>query len=640
MAACGLLWLAIWTWACGQRAAEHGPADSGAPDAADGGPDSPDGQADGRADGQADADRLLEKVSELPFGEIADIALDGSRLYAADYHGLMIYDLSGSEPARLASLASRGEARRLAVRDGLAFIADGRSGLLIVDVSEPASPRLVSTLPVQDEVLSVAVQGDRAAIGCARIPARIYDLRDPRAWVLLGSLPDRASELAFAPDGLLIAEQPSDDPDSALLALYDLRDPRAPALLGSLLLDRPPPDVCHGANPQLSWGLAADGRYAYLADIYYGHVQLIDIRDPARPEHLGCFSAFGEKVHGLQSRDGKLIAAVDDEVLALDVQVSDSTIEASVSERRGPFDSELIQGIACGDGLAVLLGALGRLRWIDISEPGSPVTAGGQVFSTGWVADIALLGPVALVAYTLPCGDECTPELGGLSALALDQGAVQALCDLRFASSYVRDLAIAGQTAYVVGNQGLFILDVSDPARIELLGGLQAEGFMGLAAAIDPPRIYVVTAGQSKDRLLVLDASDPRAVAELSSTELPVQFHGRRPALAASGSLLLAGDALTGLYVLDVSDPRAPVLVGRYEIPTGDLLLDIGVDLPLVFAAAGLGLHVLDYSDPLQPEELLFEDSPGYAQSLGLADGLLCLGDTHDLVLFERRGPY
>ncbi|HEU4325747.1 MAG TPA: hypothetical protein VFS21_21585 [Roseiflexaceae bacterium] len=88
-----------------------------------------------------------------PMGWAAEVQLDGTRAYAVASGALRTVDLSDPLSPKLIGELPLGNARALAVEDGLAYVAAG--GLRVVDVSDPANlrPRASYLAPVLDLAL-------------------------------------------------------------------------------------------------------------------------------------------------------------------------------------------------------------------------------------------------------------------------------------------------------------------------------------------------------------------------------------------------------------------------------------------------------------------------------------------------------
>ncbi len=142
-------------------------------------------------------------------------------------------------------------------------------------------------------------------------------------------------------------------------------------------------------------------------------------------------------------------------------------------------------------------------------------------------------------------------------------------------------------------NDGLLILDITDPTSPDSLGRL------------DTDRTYDVTA--SGNLAFVADLFPGMRVVDISDPTLPVQVGivdtpARATGVAVAGDIAAVADREGGLQIVDISDPTTPAIVGNF--PT---LNSWGVEIRghLAYVADETqGLVVLDISDPTSPDSL------------------------------------
>ena len=142
--------------------------------------------------------------------------------------------------------------------DETLVIANGSRELQLWDVGNPASPRAHPTLRTDDnpdpirrggqagreEVMTVVVHGNLMAFANMGSSGALYDISDPAQPRKVSSLPNDGGplqRLAFSPDGTLLAAGTADD----LVRVWDVRDARNPQLRA----------VLHGHTERV-WGVA------------------------------------------------------------------------------------------------------------------------------------------------------------------------------------------------------------------------------------------------------------------------------------------------------------------------------------------------------------------------------------------------
>ncbi|WP_194869333.1 Ig-like domain-containing protein, partial [Myxococcus sp. AB025B] len=110
--------------------------------------------------------RALVSVRHSAAGRVGELVLFDTR----DIGNIKregIVDLSGPE---VGGVAATGQ---------LGFVANGRVGVVVVDLASPAYPQRIATLPVTGEALDVAVAGDRLLVAAGSGGLRVFDLSDP-----------------------------------------------------------------------------------------------------------------------------------------------------------------------------------------------------------------------------------------------------------------------------------------------------------------------------------------------------------------------------------------------------------------------------------------------------------------------------
>lgn len=164
-------------------------------------------------------------------------------------------------------------------------------------------------------------------------------------------------------------------------------------------------------------------------------------------------------------------------------------------------------------------------------------------------------------------------------------------------------VTVAGNYAFLIdGREGLLIVDVSVPSTPRLVGsypnppgtGPDSRPKRHHSVAVQGNRAYLT----STDSLLILDITDPRIPAPLSSFALPATIFSRELTVAGNKLYLAARNA--GLLIIDVSDSLAPRLLGTYTRLNADVRY---VDLYGSFAVISHWdfLQVIDVSNPATP---------------------------------------
>ena len=153
------------------------------------------------------------------------------------------------------------------------------------------------------------------------------------------------------------------------------------------------------------------------------------------------------------------------------------------------------------------------------------------------------------------------------------------------------DVKVVGSYAYVVlGQAGLAVFDVSNPANPVQVGGYDTIGFAH-SVAVSGNYAYVA---DSDAGLQVIDVSNPTKCARVGGYDTD----GHASNVAVSGNYAYVADADAGLQVIDVSDPTNCVRVGGYD--TSGWAWGVAVSGNYAYVADGYdsGLQVIDVSNP------------------------------------------
>jgi hypothetical protein len=204
-------------------------------------------------------------------GPAQGVALTGSTAFAligssgpSDAGGFRVLDLSVPEwPIEHASFDFRSSAMDVTVSNAVTYIANGDSGLLVLDKSNPDEV-VEGFLDTPGFALGVTLHDHFALVADDHKGLRIIDVSDPENPVEVGFVDTtgRARRVAVAGDQAYVA-----DGDGGL-RIVDISTPATPVEIGSIDTGEPVVDV------------AIAGDYAYVAA---RRLRIIDVSDPSKP---------------------------------------------------------------------------------------------------------------------------------------------------------------------------------------------------------------------------------------------------------------------------------------------------------------------------------------------------------------------
>ncbi|MBS2024357.1 MAG: IPT/TIG domain-containing protein, partial [Deltaproteobacteria bacterium] len=231
----------------------------------------------------------------IALGGIADITGTDGTVYeqgrATQGGGLQVVDVGEPTNARVVAqlnFSGAGGVRALTKLGDRLYIAAGPAGTEVVDVSLPAHPQVVTTLPAHTAATAVAARDDVLLAGDA-VGVSVYTLTETSQPLLVRSLPlPGVTAMAFAGPLALVATSL----DASGPALHVLDATRGDlAELGKIALSAPAHDV------------VSEGRRAYVSLGTAAQVAIVDLTDPTAPAPAGTLLLAGSSVGGQLSAE-------------------------------------------------------------------------------------------------------------------------------------------------------------------------------------------------------------------------------------------------------------------------------------------------------------------------------------------------
>ena len=267
-------------------------------------------------------------------------------------------------------------------------------------------------------------------------------------------------------------------------------------------------------------------------------------------------------------------------------------------------------GVAVSGGYAYVADDIAGLRVIDVSDP-SALEEVGFCDTPTQAQDVAVAGGYAYVA----------DGITGLRVIAVSDPSAPEEVGFWDTPGEAVDVAVASGYAYVAdGAAGLRVIDVSDPSAPEEVGhyglGISVHG-----VAVQGSYAYIVE-GSGGSVVKVSNPSSPVYVGDLGMSGPGVAVSGGHAyVLQVLGNMGIFGR----LWSINVTTPSEPFLEGMLPFFGGmwsfPLAVAVSGDYAFVVGPAysGGGLQVIDVSNPAEPEEVGFGETPGYPQDVAVA---------------------
>jgi len=176
------------------------------------------------------------------------------------------------------------------------------------------------------------------------------------------------------------------------------------------------------------------------------------------------------------------------------------------------------------------------------------------------------------------------------------------LNDPTWGAGYTFNVRVVGTTAYLIRQDGLHVIDATDPAHPVELGRYKKTG-MGYSNDVKlvqtASKRYAIIADLPVDVVDVTDGAHPTLAAQISEDAHTLAVETRDgKQYAYFGNY----DATCPIY--DVTDPSQPHKLGSFTT-TGSLVHDLSLDNGIAYLNAwDAGFYVVDYTTPSAPAQV------------------------------------
>jgi hypothetical protein len=507
---------------------------------------------------------------------------------------------------------------RVEVQWPLAYLADGSSGLIIFDISNPENPEEIGSYDI-GETFDVAVSGFLAFAVTLDGDIYMLDITDPTTPSRIDSFALGVETYSLEVDGNYLYTA-----GMAGLSVFEITQAGTINPIGNYLtagcIDLEISgdhafatgiegltvfDISDPANPDSVGGLATGGYLIIIGsglsgNMWYvttepGDLGAVDVTDPENimPGNAASLPGFGMfmDIAGdyAYAAYGMGLAVVDiinpmDPQLIYAQDISNEVLDADVA-------GEYVYVAAGADGLLILRAAQPVMP---------PLPAGNAAISTRY-RGIAVEGNSAFISSatsgvrTMDITDPANPyQLGGYST-----------------GGYVHSIEVCGNLAYVADGDGDFkILDITNPGTPSLLGSYPTIGIQDNDVAVTGDYAFVA---DYTEGMYIFDVSDP-------ANPDSIGFYGVSNVawgVEAAWPIVYLANGSVGLSMIDVGNPSSPNLIDTYNTP-GEAM-DVVVEGGIAFIADGFeGIHIVDVFDPSQPNLVVSYDTPDFAAEVAV----------------------
>jgi hypothetical protein len=545
------------------------------------------------------------------WGDVEDMKIGDDFAYVAvGLSGLRILDIRDpASPIELGHCLEPNDASAVDVQGHYAYVCeswhvdnDPTGGLWIIDISIPSNPFSVGFLELDGPMQAVSVEGNYACVAGWAIGMHVVDITNPLNPVLAGSYNNLGTtrDLEFR-DGIAYAGTTSG------LSLIDVgTDPHNPTRLSFLDM------------PDSVYGLAIFGNYVYVANSGVGDFRIVDVSDPLIPVEVGAAN--------IQERANKVVVTASHAYVAcghggLEVfDISDPSQPTLVGSYQ---NDHYMWSIALGRDVVFMGDRNAGMFSISVEDPMQPTfinrhSAMGQSYGVVVEGDYAYLSNLDDVVRIVDITDASNPnEVGACST------------DYQWSA-----IAKSGEYVYVGDDDGVMIIDVSDPDFPTLVSSFPT-GFV-YALLVEDGYAYVGASPEVK----IFNVSDPMAPFEIANLD-----HFAR-GFVLQDDLLYGVSTNPGFMIFDVSQPEAPVCLATWY--THDNQVDVAIEGNFAYMLCNpvIGgfpnnVKVIDVSDPEIPIMISDLELPDRPYAIDIQDQFIYVADYHGgLRVIDVHDPY
>jgi len=603
---------------------------------------------------------------------------DGIGYACCDHYGLVTLDLGDPRAPRELGRCDTFQAFDIAFKGHHAFVADRYGGVQVIDVSDPASPVLVTTYDSIEFATDVEVAGDLLLVPCRSHGTEVVDVSEPAHPRHLGFARCGESQGVAVRDHLAYVGVWHE----SRLAILDLADPCRPEIITRHPL--------HGYGYGLALGTGRLAGYAFCAHGHHDHTlgeegrnrghgfDVIDVRDPEHPETVahvktpdyylmgpdswqcrisGTTLFLADGLNGLFVFDvadpahPAPLAHCDTPGYAHNLAVGDGVVY--VADYRGGLAVVEAEGLASAQGRDVgsppaapatcppmragdaTYRSGGQVRGVAVSGAHAFVASGSVGLEVLSVPDLQRVGHLALegIAYDVTVADglacvACGP--GGVALADVGEPRAPGLLSRALDGRYARQLVRFGDRLVVLtGNAVIDLLDIAQPQEPRHLGTVRLEHFGWQIAETLLDDRYVVVGNGFGVRIIDPEAEGGPAPAFSHDTREPLRFGTNGVALLGD-TLLAAG--YRELRTFDLSDPARPAPIASVRTDLRPVRLTLGEtrdDRTRVWAACPTsgGVVVADVHPDGGIEVAREIPTPGHASCVAPGDKRILVAD-------------
>jgi hypothetical protein len=482
-----------------------------------------------------------------------------------------------------------------------AYVADGDTGLQIIDISNPEAPTIKGNYDTSGSAYGVQVVGNYAYVADDSSGLQIIDISNPTTLTLKGNYDTsgEAQTVQVVGNYAYVVDRHSG------LKIIDISNPITPTLKGNY------------DTYTYAFGVYVVDNYAYVANGYSG-LQIIDISNPTTPTLKGNYNTpyYAHRVQVVGN-----YAYVADGISGLQIiDISNPTTPTLKGNYNTP---DYAWGVQVVGNYAYVTDGYSGLQIIDISNPEAP-TLKGNYDTSGYAHTVQVVGNYAYVA----------DNESGLQIIDVSEFINKTPTNLTLSTSTIAENQAIGTTIGTLtttdpdtGNTFTYSLVTgtgdTDNALFTITNNqLQTNAIFDY----ETQNSYSIRVKTTDQNGLTFEKELTIGVTDIAATLVGnYDTSGHARSVQVVGNYAYVADAFSGLQIIDISNPTTPTLKGNYD--TSGCAWSVQVVGNYAYVADEYsGLQIIDISNPTTPTlKGNYDDKPD--SSYGGAFGVQVVGN-------------
>jgi hypothetical protein len=498
-------------------------------------------------------------VGNWPFGPPHAVACDSTRKAAFLGSGGGVYILDVSDPKNPVKISeaihTRGIVTDLCYSNNRLYIADGKGGLEIWDISILTTPEKLGSCFTPEDAQGVSVTGSYCCVADGNAGLKIIDISNPKNPLTIGSnkTPGSAMRVAVSGSYCYVVNHSGVPPHTQYgLEIVDISNPQNPE------------EILSGRG---GYDIAVSGSYCYTSQD--SGLEITIVTAPDNLSEIGFYKTqgFTQNVQDVAVSDSFCYLVASDGLRIINIADPQNPIEIGSLLSLVNCYRVAVSEPYCYVTPTTEWGSLGI---IDVSDPHNPILVGSC--GADWkVDDMAvtdsfcyLTSPTSLQIIDISNPQKPTP-VGLLKTTATTIG-----------------VAVSGSYCYIIIDTiGLRIIDVHNPNNPVEVGFYKTQG-IAQDVAVYGSYCYLADANSA---LRIIDVSDPRHPVQVGVFPLS-EAHK----LAITEHYCYIAGVFTSLWIIHMLSPDCPEAVGFYQTP----------EKPIAIAVSEPYCYLADANDGLQ----------------------------------------